>query len=842
MLESAIREREKGRKVMLACVETHGCEIVESLASQFEPGGQARGFKQRDALDLDFVLTRHPDLVLVDNLAVSNPVGARHPRRWQDVSEMLESGIDVMTTLDVQSLASRADAAGHILGEPIKETVPDTFIEVAEIELVDAPPARILSRLKSQDPSNNLGGEPAAMLSKLTALREMTMRFVAEASAREVDRYISQGRVSGPSKSGHRLLVGVNAGQASEQIIRWARRMADSLNCPWLAVYVETSGSLAKADQTRVTRNLELARELGSEILTTADEDVVRGLLRVAFQRNVTQIVVGKPPGGPLIDVFRRNLRLRRLVRDSGEIDIHIVRANPQTPSKMLLRWPVLNRPYWADCLRALGVVVLVTMLNYLMAPRVGIHAVALNYLLAVVIIGLFFRRGPTLLAAAMSALVWDYYFLPPVYAFRVTSFEDGMLLTMYFVVAVVLGELTARNRAQQAAERQREERATALYLLTRELGEADGLEQILQKAVQQTGRAFKAHVGILLLDAPHRLNQQFFAPNTVEEHDRENVLCAWVAEHGQAAGKYTDNLSLAEAQYVPLGINGKVIGAMGLRFNQPGPPTLQQRNLLEAFSHQISMAVDRHRLQLDSEKAKLVAESERLSKTLLNSMSHEIRTPLAAIKSALANLIEFQESAWSPAQQTMLGEIQEATDRLNRLVGNVLDATRLESGLVKPKLRLCDVRDLLQVSVRETRKQLSRHQLILELAPDLPLVNMDFVLMQQAMVNLLSNAALHTPPGTSVRLTAGVQDEALLLAVSDNGPGIPAEALGRVFEKFYRAPNARTGGTGLGLSLVKGFVEAQGGTVIVENQAGGGARFTVRLPLHHLSPAQSGA
>ena len=837
MLASAERDRLAGRDIVIACVETHGNPMAEQLCRTLAkvPGLPTRK-EGVDEMDLDGVLARRPQIAVVDDLAHLNAPGRRHQRRYQDVSELLDAGIDVYTTLNVHNVASRTDAVSHITGAEIFDIVPDTLLSGAEIELVDVLPEKLLKRLERESvhfwKNPHLTKSDFFQVANLTALREMTLRLVAETVGRDVGRQMQLRQIAGPWKSGHRLLVGVGPGQASEQTVRWARRLADSLNCPWLALYVETPRGLAKAEQSRVTRNLALARELGAEVMTTSDSDLVRGLLRVAFQRNITQIVVGKPSGGPLVEVFRRQLRLRRLLRDSDQIDIHVVRAQPVRERSSFPPWPRFVRPELRQYLKAATVVSLVTALNYVLSPVIGVHAAALIFLLAVVGLGLFVPRGATLLAAAMSAIVWDYFFLPPVFAFRVGSFEDGMLLAMYFIVAIVLGQLTARNRAQEATERQREARSTALYLLTRELSEAINLEEILHKAIQQTERAFNAHAGIRLADGPHAMNQRFFPPNLLEIAEKEQALSAWVLKNGQPAGKFSETMEASDVLYLPLTMGERALGVLALRLSQAFEPTIHQRNLLDAFCQQIAMALDRHRLQHESERTKLLAESERLSKTLLNSMSHEIRTPLAAIKSATGNLVEFQETPWSAPQQAMIGEIQEATERLNRLVGNVLDATRLESGHVKPKLSLCDVRDLLQVVVRDTRKDLAKHQFSLEVAPDLPLVRMDFVLMQQVVANLLSNAAFHTPAGTAVRLKAWAIGNSLEISVTDDGPGIPEGSLPRVFEKFYRAPSARAGGTGLGLSLVKGFVEAQGGQVAAGNGPSGGATFTVRLPL----------
>jgi two-component system sensor histidine kinase KdpD len=473
-----------------------------------------------------------------------------------------------------------------------------------------------------------------------------------------------------------------------------------------------------------------------------------------------------------------------------------------------------------------------VTLAAFLFSPVIGAHATALIFLLTVVVLGSTVGRGPTLVAATMSALLWDFFFLPPIYAFRITNFEDALLFGMYFAVALVMGQLTARIRAQAAAERQREGRTMALYLLTRELTAANNLEQMLQRAVNQTGQAFNAQVALLLPDslAHGRLMPQAAGNFKLAHEEGEAANAAF--DRAQPAGKFTSQLPGVEGLYLPLLTGGRVVGVIGLRFGQSLPPTIHQRNLLDAFAQQIAIAIERHRSQEVSERARVLAESDRLGQSLLNSMSHELRTPIAAIQNATSNLAELKEGSWSAPERAMIAEIQEATERLNRLTGNMLDITRLESGHVQPKLNECDVSDLVHLAVAETEKLLARHKVSVEISAGLPLVRMDFVLMHQAMTNLLSNAALHTPPGTEVRVSAVVAKADLVIEVADRGPGMPPASIARAFEKFYRGPSAGTGGTGLGLSLVKGFVEAQGGAVTAGNRPGGGAVFTIRLPL----------
>jgi two-component system sensor histidine kinase KdpD len=455
----------------------------------------------------------------------------------------------------------------------------------------------------------------------------------------------------------------------------------------------------------------------------------------------------------------------------------------------------------------------------------------ALVYLLSVVVLAMFVGRGPTLAAATLTAFLWNFFFVPPLFTFRIGGATDFMLFCTYFVVALAMGHLAARLRAQQEAERSREQRATALYLLTRELAQASDYADLLAIVIREVGRASQAEVAMLLPDeTPESSLTPYFA-STWTTPEKEQSVAAWAFSHRQPAGRGTDTLPSAEGMHLPLVVGERALGVLSLRFREATPLVPAQRDVLDAFVRQIALVVDRERLREAEQQSKLVAESERLSKTLLNSISHEMRTPIAAITSAASSLGDLGGSATPDLHQTMLGEIQEAARRLNRLVGNLLNMTRLEAGHVQTRLDWCDVRDLIQVTLSEAKRDLARHKVTVEISPGLPLVKLDFVLMQQALANLLLNAALHTPPGTTVQVGAKTEDDALVLTVADNGPGLPPDALTRVFNKFFRAATAPAGGTGLGLSIVQGFVEAQGGRVNAENRPEGGAVFTIRLP-----------
>ena len=842
MLEAAQREFAAGRDVVIGYLETHGRKetdvLAEGLPSIPRRLIEYRGI-QLSEFDLDAALTRKPKLILVDEFAHSNAPESRHPKRYQDVMELLNAGIDVFTTLNIQHLESRAEAVAQITGVTIHETVPDTALTYAEFELVDLPPDELRARLaagKVYLPERAATAQDRFFrVGNLSALRELALRFTAEHVGQDVLAERQAHGVGTPWKSGQRLLVAVSASPTSASLVRWTRRLAGELHAAWLAVYVEPTKTLPDEDQARLAKNLALARELGAEIITTTDDDVVRGILRTAREQNATQIVAGKPAGWRVIEVFRGGSVLNRLIHESGQIDVLVVRAESEKVSSRPLRpenfWKMDFRTYaWVA-----GIVAGVTGLNAGLDRFVGFYALALTYLLAVVVLALFVGRGPVFFAATLSALLWNFFFLPPRFTLFITSFQDGMMFTMYFVVALVLGQLTTRIRAQQTAERQREQRATALYLLTRELAESPDLAQLLAVVIQQVGKAFRADVALSLPDESESNPVTAYFASSWSLSDKEQTVAAWAFQHRQAAGRGTDNLPASEGLHLPLVAGARATGVLSLRFHDATTLSPAQRDLLDAFIRQIALVFDRERLRDAETQAKLLAESERMGTMLLNSVSHELRTPLAAISSVASGLRTSGEL--NPAQQSLTLELDEATRRLNRLVRNLLDLSRLEAGHLRTNADWHDLRDLLRAALQNLGRALDRHELKTEIPNDLPPVKLDAVLTEQILVNLLGNAAVHTPPGTKIEFQARAETDQLVLRVADNGPGLPPGDPARLFDRFQRGPDATAGGTGIGLSLVKGFAETQGGKASAENRAGGGAVFTVKLPLTKLPP-----
>lgn len=829
MLEAGQKVKREGVDVAIAYVETHGRAETDALVRGLPIVPRNAVVHHGMALtemNLDAVLARHPQLALVDELAHTNVPGSRHPKRHQDVAELLQAGIDVYTTLNVQHLESRCETVREVTGVSIQETVPDTVLDDADIELVDLSPEDLLQRLSE----GRVYVPDRALVARqhffregnLTALREIALRLAAERVGQDVRDFMQARQIAGPWKTGHRLLVAVSASPYSESLVRWTRRLVDGLGCTWIAAHVETSQPLSTREQGRLTRHLSLARELGAEIRTTADEDVVRGLLRIARAQNVTQFVVGKPLAPGPWGALRHAWMLQRLVSESGNIDVHVVRAG--VGSVGALRAPTWRAPTpgeWMQYLLAMAVVAAVTVLNRALAGWVGPHSAGMLFLIAVIVLAMFLGRGPIYLASAASALVWDYFFLPPRYTFQIKSVDDAILFGMYFVVALGMGQLIGRTRARERMDRRREERAAAMYLLTLELGDASTWQDIARVVNNHVQRVFQAE-GTLLLPGPD-------GALAGDPSDKEFGAACWAFDHGRLAGRFSDTLPLCESLYLPLRTTGNVLGVLRMRWPQVPTPTLDQRTLLESFQRHIALVVDRQRLHDAETSNRVLAESERLSQALLRSVSHELRTPIAAIQSAAGELGATEDPV---LHATFVSEIREAGDRLNRLVGNLLDMTRLESGRVELRPDWCDIADVVRAAMRRVERELADRPIDLRLRPGLQLVKLDFRILEQALANLLHNAAVHTPPGTPVEVRVDAYDNNLTIAIADRGPGLPPEALPRLFDKFYRAPNAKSGGTGLGLSIVKGFVEAHGGRVDAANRPGGGAVFSISLPL----------
>ena len=818
MLQAARQKQADGCEVVVGIVETHGRKETEALLEGMPimPRTQIeyRGTTLSE-MDLDAILTWHPGLAVVDELAHTNAPGSRHPKRYQDVIELLDAGISVYTTLNVQHVASRSDTVRQISGITVSETVPDSVLDLAdEIVLVDLTPEQLRQRLAEGKVYLGERAEWAAKNffkeSNLTALREMALRLVAEHVDRDLRDIMSEEKIVGPWKSSDRLLVAVSASPYSERLIRYTRRLAASMEASWIVANIEQPRALSEKEQTRLTRYLALARQLGAEVVSTPGHDIAETLLRVARQHNVTQIVIGKPLGTRWTSFWKRD-PLRWLMRHSGNIDIHMI---PSEESVEPRRDPIeerLARAPWRDFGVALLIAAAVTGLSLSIFAYTGYSAVALFYLLAVLLAGIRLRRWPTLFLAALSALLWNFLFVPPRFTFYISRFQDFMMFGAYFIIALVIGHLATQLREREQSERRREERATALYRLTRSLAASRDLDEALPKILALIKSTFQADAAVWLRDEGglSRHPASTFVPSSKDES-----VAVWAFQKKQSAGRSTDTLPDADALHIPLVTGDRAEGVLTVRLDRS--LTLEQRELLDAFAAQLALFVNKERALEESRTAQVARQSQKLQKALFDSVSHELKTPLAAMSGALQQ------------QQPDRAELQQAVRRLTRTVDHLLDATRLESGLLQPVREWCEPADLLREAVATA--ELNDNAVRINVAKNLPTIFVDSRLIQQALGALLSNAVGHGK--LPIDLSAARDDSMLVISVADQGPGLAPGEENKVFEKFYRGPRTRPGGLGLGLSIARQLIEAHSGEIVVRNREGGGARFSIRLPL----------
>jgi two-component system, OmpR family, sensor histidine kinase KdpD len=837
MLKDAHAAVSKGIDVLVGYVETHKRLETEALLE----GLQTLPRKTLDykgtmieEMDLDTILSRKPQLVLVDELAHTNAPGSRHAKRYQDVLELLDNGIDVFTTLNVQHLESRAETVAQITGSIVRETVPDSVFEVAdEVEVIDISPDELLKRLaegKVYAPERSKRAvDNFFRKGNLTALREMSLRLTAERVDQQLREYKQKQRISETWKSGTRLVVGINANPQSLSVIRWARRISYTMDASWVVVYVETSARPSTAESEQILKNIKLARELGAEIVTTSDEDIAGALLRVAREQNATQILIGKPDRRS----FHRSSHLAEdLIKRSQDIDIYIVgHEEGEKPQPTVYRIPNIQSGI-LQYLLAACIVLGVALACFPFTSFVGYRTVSLIILFTVSLLPLRMGRGPVFIGAAFGALAWDFLFIPPIFTFSVGHVEDVLMLAMFFLVAVVTGTLSARVREREKAVRQREMRASALFALTKDLSSSHSQDEVITAAVLNIKKFFDADVAIFLGDADGDMSKQPHAASSWMPDEKESSVAAWTYWNEKKAGRHTDTLPFAQATYFSMSGPRYPLGVIGVKPHRDEKMTIDYETLLENFIAQIASAVERELLNEVTKKSIAVAESERLYKTLFNSISHELRTPIAAIMGASENLLAGQKSPAVGTTKELSTEIHIAAERLNRLVANLLDMTRLESGMIQPKLDWCDVRDIINVTVKGLEQELAHHPIKIEVQEGLPLVKLDFGLMEQALTNLIYNATVHTAGETAIEINARIDEDRCIITVADNGLGIPTTDLKRVFEKFYRAEGTAAGGTGLGLPIAKGFIEAHRGILSVRNRTSGGAEFTIEFPI----------
>lgn len=850
MLRTARARRKDGYDVVIGVVETHGRKETQALLRGLEIIPRRRvDYRGQtiEEMDLDAILARRPQIVLVDELAHTNAPGSRHPKRYLDVEEILNHGIDVYTTVNIQHIESLNDVVAQITRVRVRETVPDTVFDRADaVELVDLTPGDLIERLKDGKVYIPEQAERALehffSPANLTALRELALRRTAERVDDQLLTEMQARAIPGPWAAGERILVCVTEDPRAAGLVRYAKRVADRLRAPWTALSIETRRSLRLSDEERdrIADTLRLAERMGGEAITVpgGSRHVAADIIAFARASNVTQIIVGKSERPRWFELLNGSV-VHDLLKLSGNIRVQVIcgEGEPGDPvARKTVRaaasQPSFNPLPYAVSLLATGGALAISWYLY---PWLGVESVDLVFLTAIVGIAVRYGLLPSLVASVVGSLCYNFFFLPPLFTFTITAGTNVAAFVSFAIVAVIVSNVAGRVRSQAVIAVNRASTTESLYAFSRKLASAVSLDDVLWATAYQIASMLKVRVVLLLPEGNAIAVRAGYPPeDTLDASDLAAATWAW--RNDRAAGRGADTLPGAQRLFLPMRTGRGAVGVVGIDSDKPGPLlTPDQRRLFDALIDQAALAIERVHLVEDVDRAARTMETERLRSALLTSISHDLKTPLAAVLGSASALRDLSSNLDDAQKTDLVGTIIDESERLNRFIANLLDMTKLESGAIEPNMALHDLGEIVGSTLRRASRILARHEIRVDLAPDLPMIRVDPVLFEQVLFNLLDNAAKYAPEGTAIAIESRLQGDTIRLQVLDEGDGIPTSDLESIFDKFYRAQKGDRvpAGTGLGLAISRGFVEAMQGTIVAANRGDRkGAAFTIRLPV----------
>ena len=848
MLLSAQARRRDGADVVVGVVEAHGRRETEALLEGLEviPRQQVeyKGHLLAE-MDLDAILKRRPQLVLVDELAHTNAPGSRHPKRYLDVEELIAAGIDVFTTLNIQHVESLNDIIARITRIRVRETVPDSILDQADdIEVVDLTPEDLIKRLREGKVYVPQQAERAIRhyfsTGNLTALRELALRRTAQRVDEQLLLHMREHAISGPWPAGERVLVCVSEAPSTAGLIRYARRVADHLRAPWTAIYVETPRTqrLTDAERDRIADFLRLAERLGASTITIPGRNIAEEVVAYSAANNITQIVIGKSDRPRWFEMVHGSV-VHDLVRKTAQISVHVISADESEtlPPKSVQTRPTVE-PLRIDAyFGGAGTVAVALGIGLLIKQFIAVQSISLVFLTAVLAAAIGWGLWPSMFVAVLSMLAYNFFFLPPLYTFTIADPENVLALFFFLIVAVIVSNITARARSQIMTARSRAKTTAELYAFSRKVAGIGAIDDLLWATAFQISSMLNVRT-VLLLPAQEGEGLDVASGYPPEDHLEAADMAAarWTWEHNRAAGRGADTLPGGKRLFLPLRTGSGPVGVIGIDRDAPGPLlTPDERRLLDALCDQAAVAIERISLAKGLDQARVLAETERLRAALLTSISHDLRTPLASILGTVSSLRSFPEKYGTTEREELLATLQEEAERLNRFVANLLDMTRLESGAIELKVELIDVAEIVGAALQRAGNVVAGHRVEVDIEAGLPMLRLDAVLFEQVLFNLLDNAAKYSPAGSRIDVRAKRDGEFVEIEIVDEGPGIPPADFERIFDKFYRvqAQDRRRAGTGLGLAICRGFVEALGGWIVARNRRDrSGAVLTIRMPV----------
>ncbi|HLZ05851.1 MAG TPA: sensor histidine kinase KdpD [Bradyrhizobium sp.] len=850
MLQSAHAKLKAGADVVVGYVETHGRAETEALLRGLEVIPRKRmEYKDQilEEMDLDAVIARHPQIALVDELAHTNVAGSRHPKRYLDVEELLSHGIDVYTAVNVQHIESLNDVVAQITHVRVRETVPDSIFDRADaIELIDLTPDDLIQRLKEGKVYVPKQAERALehyfSPGNLTALRELALRRTADRVDEQLLNHMQANAIAGPWAAGERILVCVSEDPRAAGLVRYTKRVADRVHAPWTAISIETRRSLQLSDEQRdrLADTLRLAEALGAEAITIpgVGRRIADDIISFAHANNVTQIIIGKSTRSRWFEIVQGSV-VHDLVRRAGNISVNVIAGDELPPgpaSKPAVQTaariePFNPRPY----LIALLITALSLGVAAAIKPHFGVENVDLVFITAVVIVAVRFGLWPSLLASVIASLCYNFFFLPPIYTFTIADPTNIAAFFFFMVVAILVSNVAGRVRTQADTAIGRIRMTEQLHAFSRKLAGTATLDDVLWATAYQIALMLKVRVVLLLPEDGMLTVKAGYPPE--DELDQADLAAAnWAWSNDRSAGRGSDTLPGAKRLFLPMRTGRGSIGVIGIDDDRTGPLlTPDQRRLLDALVDQGALAIERVLLVEDMDKVKRTVESERLRSALLTSISHDLKTPLASVLGAASTMRDLASNLSDIEKRDLLATVIDESERLNRFIANLLDMTKLESGAIVPNTALHDIGEIVGSALHRAGKILARHKVSLELAADLPMLELDAVLFEQVLFNLFDNAAKYSPPDSTISIRSVREKGFVVLQIADEGEGIPPTELESVFDKFYRVQKGDhvRPGTGLGLAISRGFVEAMRGRISAANRGDRrGAVITIRLPV----------
>jgi two-component system sensor histidine kinase KdpD len=838
MLSGAQRLKGEGKDVIIGVVETHSRQETVALLAGLETlPRRSHSYKGRmiEEFDLDAALQRRPDLIIVDELAHSNPPDARHPKRYQDVEELIEAGIDVWTALNIQHIESLSDVVSTITGVKVRELVPDTVVEHADdVVLVDITPDELIQRLKSGKvylPDNaRRAAENFLQVGNITALRELALRRTTQRVGDQMVDYLRQKAIEGPWPTADRIMVCVGSDEMAEEVVREAARLANGLNAPWLAVHVAFAHAMTDPTRLQPVENaLVLAERLGATIVRQSSDDISEDVIKLARRENVTQIIVGRADPGFWKRISGKSLPDAILQQADG-IAVHVL-ARRQAERRW--RLPRIE-PNLQGFAVAFITVSIASLVGWSISHLVELPNISMIFLTAVLVTAVSYGTTAAVAASALSFLAYNFLFIEPKYTFTVARPHELLALFIFLLVAVLTGSLAGRVREQTKAALDRVRQVESLLDISRKLSSAVQTDDLLWVVATQAAAIIQGHSIVML-----RRNDDIQIAASMPPEDSigpaDWAAARWSVNHAESAGWNTATLPNALFQFQPLKTPNTVIGALGIK---PAAGRLSDdvRRMLESLVEQSSLALERTRLSAEASDARAAAEGEKLRSALLSSISHDLRTPLSAIVGSISALRSLGRKMPVADRDDLLRNIEDEARRLTRFVNNLLDMTKLESGGVEARRERLDLCEVAAATVHRARQQLPSRKIVLELPADPVPVFADSALIDQLLSNLIENADKYGGLTSTIRISVARENEKVHLSVEDEGPGIPEQDLEKVFEKFYRVrgDDGRPAGTGLGLAICRAITAAMKGSIVAQSpiKFGLGTRFLVTLPL----------